>query len=301
MYLVFLMYMLFATIFVVGKVALHYSSPFFLTGVRMLLAGIILLSYQYIKDPSAIYIKKKYLLLLLLIGFFNVFLTNGLEFWGLQYMTSAKTCLIYSLSPFVAIIFSYFLLKEKMNTRKWIGLIIGILGFIPIYIAGPEAGEKLKSIGIFTSAEIAVTVSACSAVFGWIFIKKITKEKGYPILLANAFSFLIGGVMSIIISLIFEKWDPVPMHGVLNFILTLFYIAIIHNVICYSIYAHSLQKYTINFMTFAGITGPIFTAFFGWIFLSEAVGWHFFVSLLIIVLGLLIFTKGELNQIKIKK
>jgi drug/metabolite transporter (DMT)-like permease len=301
MFLVFLMYALFASVFTAGKYTLQFVQPFFLTGIRMIFAGSILLLFIKIKYPEKLYVRKNHWTLLILIGLFNVFITNAFEFWGLQYMSSAKTCLIYSLSPFVAIVFSYVLLKEKMNLRKWIGLIIGLVGFVPIYLSRGGKEVNIISFGVFSLAEIAVTISAFTAVIGWIFIKKLTKQMNYPFFTANAISFFIGGAMSLIVSAFFEKWRPLPVTNYEYFVYGLVYISIIHNVICYNLYAYSLQKFTINFMTFAGITSPVFTAIFGILFLKEKVGWPFFLSLFVVFLGLLIFSIAELSNIRLNK
>jgi len=301
MFLVFLMYALFASVFTVGKYTLQFVQPFFLTAIRMFLAGAILLIFIKFKYPEKLYVKKKHWPLLILIGLFNVFITNAFEFWGLQYMTSAKTCLIYSLSPFVAMIFSYIFLKEKMNLRKWIGLIIGLCGFIPIYLSRGLGETNIKAIGVFSFAEIAVTISAITAVIGWVLIKKLTKQMNYPFITANAISFFIGGGMSFIVSVFVESWKPMPVFNFQYFIYGLIYISIIHNVICYNLYAYSLQTFSVNFMTFAGISNPIFTAVFGILFLKEAVRGPFFLSLFIVFLGLSIFSVAELSQIKLNK
>src|SRR5581483_9057782 len=134
MFFVFLLYALFASIFTVSKQALYFAEPFFLVGARMLLAGILLLGFQYVKDKGALLIKKGTLVRLLLLALLNIYLTNVFEFWGLKYLTSFKTCFIYSLSPFLAALFSYFLLSETLSFKKWMGLAIGFLGFIPILL-----------------------------------------------------------------------------------------------------------------------------------------------------------------------
>jgi len=295
------MYALFASVFTVGKYTLQFTQPFFLTGIRMFFAGIVLLLFIKIKFPEKLYVNKKHWPLLILIGLFNVFITNAFEFWGLQYMNSSKTCLIYSLSPFVAIIFSYIFLKEKMNYRKWIGLIIGLCGFIPIYLTRAAKEANIQSLGVFSLAEIAVTISSITAVIGWIFIKKLTKQMNYPFVTANAISFFIGGAMSFLVSCFIETWNPLPISNYEYFIYGLIYISIIHNVICYNLYGYSLQKFTVNFMTFTGITSPIFAAIFGMFFLKEKVGLPFFLSLFIVFLGLWIFSLGELSHVRLNK
>jgi len=296
MWIVILMYALFASVFTVGKVTLQYVDPFFFTGIRMLLAGAVLILYLGIRSPKKIYINKRHVPILLLLSLFNVFITNAFEFWGLQYMETGKSSLIYSLSPFVAILLSYVFFSEKMSGKKWAGLFIGLIGFIPIFLTSSKGEAKTQSLAFFSLPEIALSISAFTAVIGWILMKKIMNEQIYPFITANAFSFLIGGLFSLLTSLFTEGWHPFPVTAWTPFILGLLYIAIIHNVICYNLYAYSLVRFSVPFMTFAGFTNPIFTATYGWIFLNEKVGIPFFLSLGLIILGIFLYSQEELKK-----
>ena len=293
MYLVFLMYFLFASVFTVGKVSLQYAAPFFLTGVRMLIAGVLLLGFLYFRQPASVYLKKKDLPLMLGLALFNVFITNAFEFWALQFMETGKTCLIYSLSPFAAILFAYVFLSEKMSVKKWAGLFIGILGMIPIFLSTSEEEITLSRIPWLSIPVLAVSVSAFSAVIGWTMMKKLMRDRGYPFAAANAFSFLIGGGFSLLTSLTIENWHPLPLTGGLAFLPSVLYIAIIHNIICYNLYAYSLTRFSISFMTFAGFTSPLFTAGLGWFFLGEKVGLSFLLSFLFIIVGIILYSQDE--------
>lgn len=295
-WLVFLMYALFASIFPVGKWALSYAPPFFLTGWRMLIAGGLLIAFQYWKAPSNCIVHKNHWPYLIVIAIFNVFITNGFEFWGLQFMLSAKTSLLYSLAPFVALVLSHFFLKEKMSPKKWIGLLIGMGGFLPIYLSSSEEEKLTTALGPFTLPELAVTVSAITSVIGWIFVKKLTHDKGYPVIMANGISFLLAGILSLALSFFIESWPVFSAKELFYFSLGLFYIILIHNLICYHIYGVSLKKFSVTFMSFAGFSSPLFAAFFGWLFLGEMVGIAFCVSFVLILTGLLIYSKEELKM-----
>jgi len=287
------MYALFASVFSIGKMTLMYCSPFFLTGVRMLIAGFILLLFQWTKHRDQCTVRREHWPLLFLIGLFNVFITNAFEFWGLQYMESAKTCLIYSLSPFVSIFLSYVILSETMSLKKWIGLMIGLLGFLPICMTGNDRAPPGGLLTRVTLPEVAVAISACTAVIGWIFMKKLTRQHHYPIIMANAVSFVIGGLTSLSVSAFTESWTPFPMTKFYPFLAGVLYIAIIHNVICYNLYAYSLGRFSVTFMTFAGISNPLFAAIFGWMFLHEKPGVPFFSSLFLVFFGLYLFSREE--------
>lgn len=111
--LVILMYATWSSIFSLGKMTLQYSPPIFLTGFRMAFAGVLLLLYLAIAKRSSFKLDRKQLLSIGLLAVFSIYLTNILEFWGLQHLTAAKTCFIYSLSPFFAALFPTCISKKK--------------------------------------------------------------------------------------------------------------------------------------------------------------------------------------------
>lgn len=293
MWQVFLMYALFGSIFSIGKIGIAAAQPYFLTGMRMFLAGGLMLGYLYWRYPKEMRIEKSEWSLFFLVAFFNVFITNAFEFWGLQYMSAGKTCLIYSLSPFVAAMIAYFFVTEKMSRKKWLGLLIGLLSFFPMML-GPWLNSNIADNHLMELlAEGALTVSAITAVIGWTFVRKLTVEKKNSPILVNSVSFLLAGGMCLFTSLAIEEWDPIPIFSWSNFIMSLIYIVVIHNIVCYSIYASSLQHFSVTFMAFAGLSNPLFAAGFGWLFLGEEVSDSFWLALLGICIGLYLFHKEE--------
>lgn len=291
--LIFLMYGLFGLSFVIGKKTLNFVSPFFLTAVRFLLAGFGLLLFQFVFQRKHYYVPKNAWWKLIIIGLFNVYLTNGLEFWGLQYMTSFKTCFIYSLSPFLAALLSYCFLHEKMTKMKWFGLIVGFAGFIPILM--DRSGEEGFNLGFFSAAEIAVIGAALATVIGWITMRSCIHTNQCPFLMANAISMILGGFFSLITSSIAETWHPVPVISFWPFFWGMLVIVVITNFIGYNLYAYFLKRYSATFMSFCGFSTPIITAVFGWFVLKEHITLSFLISALLVFIGLYTFSKNELS------
>jgi drug/metabolite transporter (DMT)-like permease len=298
MYLVALLYAMFASVFIVCKIALDYTEPLFLVGSRMLVAGILIVSYQYFfhrNTESVQKINKKIVGKLICLGFFNIYLTNACEVWGLQYLTSAKTCFIYSLSPFASALFSFFLFSEKMSSRKWIGLTLGFIGFLPVMLNKTTSEEMTGSFWIFSWAELAVFIAAISSVYGWIILKQLVKEEGISFMQANGLSMLIGGSMALAHSSLTENWDPIPVNQYIPFIECSLFLIIISNFICYNLYGYLLKSFTATFMSFAGFITPLFTALFGWIIFGDTLTWPFLLSMGIVFLSLLSFYQEELK------
>ena len=290
MWIVLLMYALFASTFTAGKHILLITSPFFFTGVRMLAAGAVLLLIQLLRDPSSLKIRKEFLPYICLLGAFNVFITNAFEYWGMQELESAKACLIYSLSPLFSIVLSYYFFGERMNGLKWLGIGVGFLGFIPIFLLSPTEESLLKVPTIYESA---VMISALTSVIGWMTMKKLVKNTTISFVTANLYSFLLAGVLALVWAFFTEPLAPLPVYPLSTFLPEMFFILLAHNVICYNLYSYSLSRFSVSFMTFAGFVTPLFAEFFGWFFLGESCSWLFFASLGVIIFGLVLYAQGE--------
>ncbi len=296
MFLVILLYALFASVFTIGKTGLEFSQPLFFVGSRMFLAGLLLLAYQFSCKRSEFLFRKSDFWKIFGLSVFNIYLTNVFEFWGLKYLTSFKTCFIYSLSPFLSALLSYFMFAEKMSLKKWMGLLVGFIGFLPILINHSSTEEETGHLFFFSWAELAVMGAAICAVYGWILLRQLVKDSGYTSMMANGLSMTLGGAMALMHSYLVEDWNPVPVTEMMPFMECAFLLIIISNLICYNLYGHLLKSYSATFISFAGFITPLFSAFFGWYYLGEVITLPFYLSAAIVFCGLLIFYQEELKE-----
>jgi len=294
--LVFLLYALFASVFVIAKIGLGYTAPLFLVGSRMFFAGILMLAYLYFTQPEKFKFNKRHMWRILQLGIFNIYLTNAFEFWALRHLTSFKTCFIYSLSPFLSAIFSYLILSEKMTFKKWIGMGIGFCGFIPILLAEGVGEEALGHFMFLSWAEISMLMACICSVYGWIVLRRLVKDDGFSPFMANGLSMSIGGAAALFHSLLTESWNPIPVTEFVPFLECTILLIIVSNFLCYNLYGYLLKRFTATFISFAGWTTPVFTAFFGWMILGEQITWPFILSAAIVLLGLTAFYQEELKQ-----
>lgn len=300
--LVILLFAMFASLFGLSKATLAYSEPFFLIGSRMFLAGILLTAHQLIFNRKNINFKLAHLLPLFLLGFLNIYLTNIAEIWGIKHMVSAKACLIYSLSPFLAALVAYFVLRETLNSKKWLGLCIGFFGLIPIFMTQTQSEQMAGNIGIISLAEVALLIAVFCSVYGWTLLKKIINDYKYSPLMANGISMIIGGGLALLHSYFSgEHWAPIPVTQFKPFLLNTLWMCLISNIVCYNLYGFLLKRYSATFMSFAGLVTPFFASLFGWFFLDETITWHFFASITLFSIGLTIFYQEELKREKEEK
>ena len=297
-----LLYFLWSLAFPLGKKLLEFSPPVFLTGSRMILGAFFLLGFMAIFKRNSLHkVSKKGWLALAILGFFSIFLTNILEFWSLQQISSAKVCFLYSLSPFLTAILSYFHFKEKMTPRKWIGILIGVLGMIPVLMVSSDGSMTgLLSISL---PEISMFFAVFFAVYGWIVLRMLVKDEQISPPMANGISMLIGGVLSLGVSFFVDSWNPVPIAGGMigTFTGTLLFLTIISNVICYNLYGYLLKKYTATILSFFGLLSPIFASIHGYFILGEPISPVILLSTGIVLLGLRLVYSEELRLGYIKK
>jgi drug/metabolite transporter (DMT)-like permease len=292
------MYAVWSSVFSFGKMALEHSPPIFLTGFRMTLAGVLLLSYLWVAKKAPFRMSGKQFFSLLLLALFSIYLTNILEFWSLQHLSAAKTCFLYSLSPFFAALFSYLHFQEKMNPRKWLGMAIGFLGFLPVLLMQEDAEELLNAFSFLSWPALAMMGAALCTVYGWVVLRIVVKEHTLSPLQANGVSMLIGGLLAFAHSFFTESWHPLPVAAAhfSPFLQGTLIMTFISNILCYNLYGLMLKRYTATFLSCMGLLSPIFASLNGWLFLGERPSWIIFLSTGVVSLGLWVVYRAELKQ-----
>ena len=264
----------------------------------MFLAGLLLLAFLAIFKRSSFKLSRIQIFSIGLLAFFSIYLTNALEFWGLQYLSAAKTCFIYSLSPFFAALFSYLHFGEKMNRNKWIGLGIGFLGFIPVLLTQTGSEELLNAFSFFSWPALAVMGAALCSVYGWVVLRLVVKDHAISPLMANGASMLLGGLIAFGHSFLVEDWNPTPVQpqNFAPFLQGTLLMTLISNIICYNLYGMLLKRFTATFLSFMGLLSPIFASLNGLVFLGEPISWTIVLSTGVVCLGLWIVYRAELKQ-----
>lgn len=297
MLLIILLYALFGSSFPLSKTILKIISPIFYTGIRMVVAGLLLLAYQFFYAHHHFKFRLSNIWLYAQVAFFGVYLTYILRFVGLSELSSAKTAFLFNFMPFFSAFYSYFFFKEKLTRQQWLGLLIGFIGFLPILISTSPVEKKLGEFLFISWYELAVLLAVACQSYSWIIMRKLVREKEYAPSMINGMTMTIGGLAAFITAFFWEGpqevSSPVTLTGWLMLVI------LISNIICHNLYGYLLKKYTATFLAFAGFLGPLFSAFYGWLFLGEMITWHFYLSAILVFIGLFMFYKHELETIGI--
>jgi drug/metabolite transporter (DMT)-like permease len=316
MWLIFLLYFLMASTFTLAKTAVFYMHPVYFIALRMLIAGGALLGFLYwFKNEHFRPVGSNYWEFAKII-IFHIYCAFVLEFWALQYVTSAKNALFYNLSPFITALLTYFLFNQKLSMQKWIGLMIGFAAMLPILVAHSAQEDQFIGWGFISLPEFVLLLAVASSAYGWIIMKDLVTKKGYNPTMVNGVGMVGGGFAALITAFYFEGYSPFAWPGhtadmlgtllapilgihatsIVMGILCLVALIVVANIIGYNLYAHLLRRYSATFLSFAGFITPFFASLFGWMFLAEPLTVPFFTSLGLTVIGLYLFYEDEIRS-----
>lgn len=308
MILILLLYMLFASTFTFGKAALTYIQPIMFIALRMLGAGFLLLGYQYGFNRARWRFEWRDVADFANVSFFLMFLSFVTEFWAMQYVSAAKACLLYNLSPFITALLAYWLLQERLTFKQWIGLLIGVIGFVPILLNQLPTEAPTVHIGFISLPELALIVAVAASCYGWIAVKRLVVQRGYSTVMVNGVTMLFSGIGSLMLALFLERspwiraalnpvWGLSPVGyarwAVVGYTLLLIVIA---NVLGFNLYSWLLHKYSVTLISFAGLTAPLFAAFFDVLYFGQGVPVSFWVTTGVVGAGIYIFYQDELSK-----
>jgi len=308
MFLILLINALMGATFSVVKLILdHYTDPFFLVGYRMLLAGFLLLSYLFIFKRDRLKVSRPDWLVIFKVAIFHIYICYVCEFWSQKYLAPAKVALLFNLTPFITAGLSYLLYQQKQNLKKMTGLIIGFLGFLPILFAHDASEELLGSIWLISLPELVLLIAVASAAYGWLMVQYLVVQRKYSIIAVNGYAMFGGGLLAMLTSWMVgnwgeqfgliglaRPWNPWPFtnFGVLT--LWILLLIILSNLIYYNVYGWLMHQYSPTFLSFSGLTIPLFAAFWEWLFFGIIISWPFWLSLAIITFGLALYYREEM-------
>jgi len=255
--------LLWSTAFAGAKIALYYTTPLFLAGVRFFLAGIFLIPFSgHVKDYFSIL--RQNIKLVLSVAALQTVIMYGLYFSGIDFIPASIAALIIGASPLItAIVTHIYLQDDKLSGRKLVSIIISITGIILIVIGR----QTMKFAGLIDIVGILLLViSMIVSAFANILV---SRHKGQisPILL-NSYQLGIGGIVLMVISLPVEgipvfDWD-------LTFIIALLWLSIL-SAVAFSIWFSLLKKpgVKVSELNMWKFLIPVFGAVLSWLLLPN--------------------------------
>jgi drug/metabolite transporter (DMT)-like permease len=288
--------------FPIGKALVAYADPIFTLGIRMFLAGAILLGGLSIFGSKSIKISLKEFISAFILSLFSIYLNNLFEYWTLKYFSAAKTCFFYSMSPCVSVLIACILssihLKEKMTIKKWVGMVTGIVGFLPVLAMQNGLEDPLKMNALLSWPSFASIAGSFCGVYGWILLRLSLKDQQtYPVKM-NAYSMLFGGLLALITSFFIEGsplhlWENLEIRPYFGWMILMI---LISNIICHNLYGYLLKWFSATLISFFDLLSPLYASINAYLFLEVPFHPIILVSTAFVSVGLFIVYRIEFKQ-----
>ena len=139
---------------------------------RILIASILLVIVVIKIEGSLPRLNRKQIFLTAILGFTGVFINNICFFGALARVPAGRTSLFVSLTPIVIAILAGFFFSERLGVRRWIGILVALLGAIVVITRGDLVSgitDISQSIGLGELMMIG-------AVFSWAAYTLISRK-----------------------------------------------------------------------------------------------------------------------------
>ena len=266
-------FFLWGTAMVAMKGVIPYTTPFFMAGVRLVPAGILVLMVAVIfKLPQP----KTWQGWLWIIVFA---LVDGAMFQGFLAQGIVKTgaglgSVMIDSQPLAVALLSSLLFGEVIGLWGWLGLSIGVLGisliglpdhWIYSLFAGDWGAINFDWVGLFDNGEWLMLLASLSMAVGTVMIPYISRHAD-PVV-ATGWHMILGGLPLFGLSWLQEsqQWSQMFVESWL----ALGYATVMGSAIAYGIFFYLASKGNLTSLSALTFLTPIFALLFGTIILSE--------------------------------
>lgn len=262
------------------KVAVSEIPPLTLVTLRVAIAALILfviLKLQGKKLLKWIHLWKQFLLI--------AFTASSLPFFLISYgemsISSSVAGIINGSIPIFTALFAHFFIRgELLSLRKGIGISLGFLGILFVFIP-----ELLDSQFTIEFGMVLVLIASLSYATGMVSAKKVNLRA--PDLIIPTWQLIFSTLLLLPFSLLIDRPWTLPMPGAAA-IGSLFGLAILGTAIAFYLYYIVLREAGVVYLSTSTLLFPIIAIVLGVIFLHERPTWNSYLGAFLILSGLFI-------------
>lgn len=131
---------------VVGKLMVETIPVFLSSGIRFLIAAAVLIVLLIVFEKGFPELTKKDVFVLVMQSFTGVFLFSVCMLYGVKLTTGMESGIITSTTPIAVGILAFFLLKEPIEKRMAIGIVLAVMGVMTINLFGADAAGSQHAL-----------------------------------------------------------------------------------------------------------------------------------------------------------
>ncbi len=258
------------------KLSMASFPPFLFTGVRGVLAGLILLAI--VRRQRRAWPPRHELTPMIAIGVLMTGVSNGITFWGQARISSSLAALVWCSMPFFAAIFSHMLLDGQRLTVQRVGGLL--LGFCGVWLVLSK--QQLDVGDGATAGKAAIVIAAVLWALSLVLNKRALPRADAAMM--TGVQLLAGGAFLLPLSAVVERGAPVSLTPASA--LVFFIMVFGQGVIAYLSYYYLMSKVSPTSVALLSFVTPTLAVILGVILLNETPYWQMAVGLALVAAGI---------------
>jgi drug/metabolite transporter (DMT)-like permease len=255
--------MLFSLTYIIIGYTVKCIHPLWLLTVRMLLAGIVSIVYQFVRDKNLLIINRKDYLYIFITSLLHMYINFFSETYALQYIAPILTSIFYLTSPLLSAILDFFYNNKKLTLKQIIIMIMGSICSITMIIMNSDQSVLPPTKNFFAYLLLAISIG--SSTLAWYRIQYLRNNSHYSLVTINGYAALISGILFSINTFYLSPAETPSLQLMPLLFGSSLLLALFSNMIGYNIYSSLLTTYSITTILFAELMAPCFTAYYEWI------------------------------------
>jgi drug/metabolite transporter (DMT)-like permease len=284
----FSIYVIWGSTYLFNKIAVGELPPFMLASIRFITAGVLIFIIAKIVGIS-LAINKKQLINTSIAGFLFLTFGNGTVVWALKYVDSGFAALEISAQPLVILLLMRIHQGKKIKLMSFIGVLFGFVGIYLLVSQKQIISQENSVIGMFM-------ILACmiSWAYGSLFVGKAELPKNFFI--NTGYQMLTGGIMLLIVSLLFGETWSLPTDWSSEVQLSMLLLVLFGSIVAFTSFNYLLKIVSPEKVATSTYVNPIVALFLGWYFLDEQITLQSIMAAVVLLTGVyFINTKKKLE------
>lgn len=267
-----------------SKIGVQEMPALQMAGIRQLIAGILFLSFFFIRGTAVPKMRQMGKILLLSIIFLVV--SNGLTLMSLKHIESGIGSLIGATTPlWIAIFQIIFLRRQPLNLFSGLGILLGFGGIVIVFydhvadLFNPEYRD-----GIILSA---------AATFSWSLgtLMNAKKDDSINPFVSLAWQMLFSGIMLLIAT--FFTGEHIPLAAISAAAWwSIAFLVLVGSVITFVCYIYALKYLPTAQVSIYAYINPIIAMFLGAVILHERMNLYIILGALVTLIGVFLVNWG---------
>ena len=231
---------------------------------RFAIGGVLLLAWQYVRNPAALQVRREDWSAFFRVGLLGIALTYVFNYAGLARSSGTAGSLIMASEPVWIAVLAVIFLRERMTAARLTGIVLGLSGAVIVVLSAKSAGASNPQTALLGNALLVLSLLFEAGAV--LTVKGLTKR--YTGTVVVVYEFLIGALL-LVPAAIYETATTGTLHPTNAAWGAFAYLMIACTLIPYPLWFHLLETTDASDLTLFIFLQPVIGAIVGVVALHE--------------------------------